>query len=495
MQDWLSPDNVIAIVGTVIGTAATLIPFVADRKPRRRRIGYRVQMDVPVDRRGSGPAAAAATGVFQLDGVEPGSLVLLRVENDGSQDIHSVDYPGPEHGLSVDFDRRRIAKFSVLFPRNARYLNRYFTEDQGFGPDPHDPSVLHLPRVELPRGKHFKLLVLLTGGEPGNAIQVSPELLDGEVHENHSATVDDLPRLFSRSAQGLLAVLLACVLGLSGYLVFGPNRTHPDFCEKGTLTVVGSTAFKPTVLTLSRTYEALCPGSKVTVDAEGSESGLSVLQQADDPGHVLAFSDGRSEDPSLTKGLTATPEGKVDFAVIAGPGVTVRDLATSRIRVLFTGGVATWSTREAAPGPGGRPLPVVLVGRKSDSGTRKVLRDTLLGGGGEAAQTSQDCRGRFPGSDRQVLRCERQSTDDVIATVRTVPGAIGYAELTTARQQKATVLAIDGQAPGGAAYPFHATEYAYAKTALPHGSIAAGFLTFLDTTASQALTSADGAAN
>jgi ABC-type phosphate transport system substrate-binding protein len=492
VQDWLSADNVIAVVGTVIGTAATLIPFVADRRPRRRRIGYRVQMDVPVDRRGADPATASATGIFQLDGVEPGSLVLLRIENDGSHDIHSSDYPGPEHGLSVDFERRRISKYSVLFPRNSRYLNRYFTEDQGFGQDRHDQSVLHLPRVELPRGEHFKLLVLLTGGEPGNAIQVSPELIDGDVHENRSAPVDDLPRRFSRAAQGLLGVLLACVLGLSGYLVFGPDRTaHPDFCHRGTLTVVGSTAFKPTVQTLSRKYESLCPGSTVRVDAEGSESGLSVLQQSDNPAHVIAFSDGRSADASVTKGLTAAPVGKVDFAVIAGPGVRARDLTADRIRALFTGRVPAWSTQEADRGGDGRPLPVVLVGRRSDSGTRKVLRDTLLNGGGEAAQTSEDCVSRFPGSDGQVLRCERPNTDDVISTVRRVPGSIGYAELTTAVQQKATVLTVDGLAPGSATYPFHATEFAYTKAGLPRDSLAAGFLTFLGTTASQALTSED----
>ncbi|SFG92586.1 hypothetical protein SAMN02787118_13377 [Streptomyces mirabilis] len=68
-------------------------------------------------------------------------------------------------------------------------------------------GVLRIPRVPLDRGEHFKLLVLLSGGDVGREIRLIGGLRGGEVSFNRSTTPDDQPPLFSRAAR-LITVLL-----------------------------------------------------------------------------------------------------------------------------------------------------------------------------------------------------------------------------------------------------------------------------------------------
>jgi ABC-type phosphate transport system substrate-binding protein len=167
------------------------------------------------------------------------------------------------------------------------------------------------------------------------------------------------------------------------------------------------------------------------------------------------------------------------FALVVNDDVGVRDLSAADLRRLYQGRITNWAQL------GGRSLPVHLVSRDANSGTRQVFQRRVLGQG-EMANSSVDCVHKdYPSAP--VTRCELDSTDQVLAEVARLPGAIGYSELNLAtREMGLRVLGIDGNAPsvdaiehGHSAYPYREIEYAYTYGKPPADSLASSFLTYL----------------
>ncbi|GHE10511.1 hypothetical protein GCM10010339_66850 [Streptomyces alanosinicus] len=129
-------------------------------------------------------------GLFdETPGMSDATLVLPRIENDGSQSIDGDDCTGPEqHGLTSVFTDRTIRGVSVTQPTDTDHLMDHFTAGRGFG---YEGNTLRIPRVPLDRGDHFKLLVPLSGGDVGRDIRLIGGIREGEVHPNRSATPDD----------------------------------------------------------------------------------------------------------------------------------------------------------------------------------------------------------------------------------------------------------------------------------------------------------------
>ena len=93
------------------------------------------------------------------------TLVLLRVENDGSQSIDRDDYTGPErHGLTAVFTRPHHPRRLGHPADRHRPSHGPLHPQRGFG---YEGNRLRIPRVPLNRGEHYKLLVLLSGGDVG----------------------------------------------------------------------------------------------------------------------------------------------------------------------------------------------------------------------------------------------------------------------------------------------------------------------------------------
>src|SRR5688572_9555483 len=109
VQDWLSAENVIALTTALVGVVASAVMVWYERRvPRRKRIGYRVQMDNPIGHDVRSGRANVRLGLFdEASDMSDATLVLLRVENDGSQSIADNDYTGRErHGLTAVFSDR-----------------------------------------------------------------------------------------------------------------------------------------------------------------------------------------------------------------------------------------------------------------------------------------------------------------------------------------------------------------------------------------------------
>lgn len=483
---WLSAENLIAVATAVLGIAASGVMLWFERRvPRRKRIGYRVQMDNPIGDDARSGRLNRRLGLFdEAPDMTDATLVLLRVENDGSQAIDRDDYTGPElHGLTAVFTDRVIRGVSVTQASTTAHLTDHFTAARGFG---YEGNTLRIPRVPLNQRDHFKLLVLLSGGSVGGEIRLTGGLRDGEVHPNRSATPDDTPPLFGRAARLVTVLLTVCVVTLATLVVARDGTRPPIGCASGRLTLIGSTAFAPVLREAAERYERDCADAEaeIEVDAHGSTSGVRELaaageKAADGAPPVVAFSDGAKPN-----GLPELRESRVAvsvFALVVNDGVRLPrgGLATADVQRLYRGEITDW--RELG-GPG---LPVRLVSRDADSGTRQVFQRRVLGRG-EIANSSLDCVHKDdPAAD--VVRCELDSTDQVLSAVADIPGAIGYSELNLAGRAKGVrSLDLDGHPPsvdalerGTNDYPYREIEYAYTYGRPPADSLASSFLTYL----------------
>ncbi|MFG3656764.1 substrate-binding domain-containing protein [Streptomyces sp. NPDC047706] len=488
-MEWLNIENVIAIGTSVLGLLVPIVMFLYDRRvPRRKLIGYRVQMDSPIGDGASNPRL----GDFDVPNMADASLVLLRIENDGSQSVADNDYTSSEvHGLTADFTGRTVQAVAVTQPSGIDHLNSHFTNANGFE---HVGSTVTIPRVPLNPGDHFKLLVLLSGGPAEGEVKLIGGLRDGKVHRNSAPKPDEKQRTFSPAARLLSAALTLALILLAGIIVLRDG--NPIECEQGELRVTGSTAFEPVVSTLAEQYENKCEGADITVEARGSEDGVAELAELGAESRnaarsVIAFSDGpMGERWDLTGERVALSV----FTLVVHPDVELgpHGLSLEEVREIYAGRYQRWG--QVVPGAKEiADLPIVLVSRGDESGTRQIFQDRVLRGWEQAPSTSLDCRPPARAGD-SVTRCELGSTAAVLDKVGQQPGAIGYSELGLARARGDDVnrVALAGDQPddrqielGGSRYPYKDVEYAYTYGVPRPGSLAAGFLAYVDESTSQ----------
>lgn len=482
-MEWFSAENVVAVATAVLGVLASIgVLWYERRVPRRKRIGYRVQMDTPIGGDVSRGRANVRLGLFdETPGMADATLVLLRVENDGSQSIARGDYTGPDeqlHGLVVEFTERRVRGIAVTHSPGADHLMDHFTPSAGLR---ESGSLIRLPRVPLNRGEHFKLLVLLTGSRVGSPVRITGGIRDGEVRTNTAARPDEKPPLFGRAARFITVALTVCVITLAAIILVRDDTRPPMGCARGELTVTGSTAFKPVLDELAQKYAAACDGATVIVDAHGSTAGIRELAER-------GAASGTSGSPALValsdgpkpSGFPRLRENRVAvslFRLVVNDRVPLRNLTLDTIRGVYRGDIRNWKQL------GGPDLPVLLVSRDANSGTREVFQRRVLGRN-EPAQSSRDCTTKDD-PRAPVIRCELDSTDQVLTEVGRLPGAIGYSELRSGTKPPgAHQIAIDGAVPSAdtiatSSYPYREIEYAYTYGSPPADSLVAGFLAYL----------------
>ncbi|MFJ4847763.1 MULTISPECIES: substrate-binding domain-containing protein [unclassified Streptomyces] len=499
MDDWLSADNIVAVLTAIVGLVVSVgVVWYERRVPRRKRIGYRVQMDTPIgsdDPDGETGTTNVRLGLFNdLPDMVDATLVLLRIENDGGESIADSDYTNrdPHRALNVVFAGRLVRGVAVTQADTGSLMD-HFAPVGGEGGVRHEGNVIHLPRVPLNRGQHYKLLVLLTGGHVGGGVRITGGIRDGVVVPNKAMPVDAAPPLFSRATRWITILLTVCVTVLATIIVVREDAPPPLDCATGRLTVTGSTAFAPVMKEIARHYAADCAGSEIRVEADSSDRGVRDLAKAGEAGHgsaVVAMSDG----PRPESGPSKLQENRIAvsaFALVVNDAIPVRDLTIDQIRGIFRGSVVNWKD------VGGPDRAISLVSRNSESGTRDIFRRRVLGGASEPGFTSRDCVTKNFGAD-PVIRCELDSTEDVLAEVGQVPGAIGYAELGAAKASPHVhILAINGRAPstgadGDTRYPFNEIEYAYTYGTPDADSLTASFLHYLRLGPGQAIVASHG---
>ncbi|MFI0925783.1 substrate-binding domain-containing protein [Streptomyces sp. NPDC021012] len=492
-MEWITPENLIAVGTALIGVLVTFAVVWIDRfSPQRKRLGYRVQLNTPLHREDNQDSEVMTVREGQVVGMaapaDGSTLVLLRIENDRELDIGSEDYgaSAEPHGLRITFGERTVQGVVATVPAGWVSVRDDLERAPALG---RDGNAVLVPKVALERGQYFKLLVQLSGGVADRDVKIAGSLQGGSIRRNRSTTPDEKPARFSPTARNVVIILTVCVMTLAAIIV--REQTPPPIgCARGALTLTGSTAFAPALREVAKQYEEDCEGSTVTVDVHGSTAGIRELAQAGkERGSIIAFSDGRKPNgfPELRENRVAVSL----FTLVLNDGVPVDDLTLDQVRRIYRGEITDW--KQIVPS---LDRPVLLVSRDANSGTRQVFQRRVLDFN-EPANSSQDCLTLDDPASR-VIRCELDSTDQVLDTVAKLPGAVGYSELrATDRRKGLHRVAVDGRRPvveelGESGYPYREIEYAYTRGLPRTDSLTSSFLTYLRSGRGQDVISAHG---
>jgi phosphate transport system substrate-binding protein len=523
-------------LSTFIALASVIVPSLAFfwefAVLRRKRLGYRVQMDSRASDTAHAPSAEVLRQIGATDGRElPDlSLVLIRVENAGWMEIDEGDYLAPNDdstGIRVIFRDRHVVGMA-LTDYSDKTLRQFFimdpkdTEDEvretpGFGHyiDKDRGGVLRLPKVKLVNGAHYKVMVALkrVAGKDGERF-AEPEFEADLLTRRMRPQINGFKRpswfrrlariragrteshtFASGAALVLIVLLTAAVLAQSGLTLFARQDPPPLDCVGGTLYLHGSTAFEPAVREAAETYEQLCSakGAKIPVSDtgtfQGSGAGIATLEQAGKKagnlggkglGDHITFHDGEPDGPHPQ--LLARPVAYSLYTLVINPDIRVRTLTLQQIRDIYARRITNWSEVN------GPRVPINLISRPSTSGTFQALAERVLNGPGTKTEinvpppTTRDCaalNGNGPGS------CEVDSTQALLQTVASTPGALGVSEVSNAAATDEVAQVRIGQIPPTLSgvedgkYPYWQTEIAYTFGEPPADSIAAAFLRYL----------------
>ena len=189
-----------------------------------------------------------------------------------------------------------------------------------------------------------------------------------------------------------VAMLLVCALtGCSG--------------NKEAVATDGSTSMNKVIVALGEAFEA-DTGITVTYNATGSGAGIQAVQEGRCD---IGLSSRDLKDEEKANGLEGTILAYDGIAIIVNPNNPVSDLDIETIAKIYTGEIKNWKE------VGGNDAEIVLIGREAGSGTRDGFESIT--------DTEDQCQ----------YRQELTSTGDVITTVASNPGAIGYASLASVK--------------------------------------------------------------
>lgn len=182
----------------------------------------------------------------------------------------------------------------------------------------------------------------------------------------------------------------------------------PAFCAgKAVLRIAGSNTMLPAARVWADTFESIHPDINTGVRGGGTGVGLELLL-AGKCDVACASYPATAEEKRIAKQirmkLRVTKVARDSLAILVSPSNRIEHLTLAQCHSIFTGATTNWKQL------GGRDLGIVMLGRDSDSGTQRYLRNKILAGR------------RFR---RDILRMPTNLA--VCQTVSRRVGAIGYA--------------------------------------------------------------------
>ena len=182
----------------------------------------------------------------------------------------------------------------------------------------------------------------------------------------------------------------------------------------GSVATDGSTSMEKVIGALGEAFTKANPDATFTYNPTGS--GITAVSEGRCD---IGLSSRALKDEEKSQGLVETTLALDGIAIIVNKENTVEDLSLDDIAKIYTGEITNWSE------VGGEDADIVLIGREAGSGTRDGF-ESITG-------TSDSCK----------YRQELTSTGDVITTVSSNPGAIGYASLAAVKDTVKKV-SVDG---------------------------------------------------
>ncbi|MFE1591797.1 substrate-binding domain-containing protein [Nocardia sp. NPDC058705] len=470
---------ILSAIGLVVASAAFVREFVL---VGRRRLGYRFQMDTPVT--GETETTSLVGALNNLSTPEVGgetldlsklSVVLIRIENSGTLAVDTDDYTmrgaDPLVGLHVEFPGREVIGLAVteldgppadnLGPGSG-IGKRTKGEGERFA------GVIDLPKVQLERRQHYKILAVLKrvhgDGEPKEPILVGG-VKRGKVvpTTSHGGPSKKLMAL-----SGFLVALIA----VQGVIALQPDPPPSD-CAGGELTLVGSTAMAPMIKRAAETYGARCTDAKFSFDFHGTTQGHDKMVESAPARNMVSIGEGPKLDSYRT--LSERAIAAAVYSVILHRDLNLENLTVQQVQDLYAGRVKNWQQ------VGGPDLPVTLVDRQPGSGTMNAI-NWRLGITTRESDATTSCLGRPP----ERRHCRADTTTAMLDAVAEIPGAIGYVE-TAAVTDGVKAIMLGGVAATkenmlAHTYPFWSVEYAltdYPDGRIPAESLAGNFIEYL----------------
>ncbi len=212
----------------------------------------------------------------------------------------------------------------------------------------------------------------------------------------------------------ILCLLFAAALTLTLCAGCGSSRMS------GTVATDGSTSMEKVIGALGEAFMADNTGVSFTYNPTGSGSGITAVKEGRCD---IGLSSRSLSADEKAAGLTETVLAYDGIAIIVHPDNAVTDLSLKQIAEIYTGAITNWKD------VGGADADIVVIGREAGSGTRDGF-ESITG-------TKDACQ----------YRQELTSTGDVITTVSSNPGAIGYASLASVKDT-VKALSVDGVVPG-----------------------------------------------
>lgn len=217
-----------------------------------------------------------------------------------------------------------------------------------------------------------------------------------------------------------VAMIAVCVC--FAFAACGGNDSTEDSADNavaGTVATDGSTSMEKVIGSLGEAYMAQNPDVTFTYNPTGSGSGITAVTEGRCD---IGLSSRALKDEEKANGLTETVLAYDGIAIIVNNENTVADLSLEDIAAIYTGEITNWSEL------GGADTEIVVVGREAGSGTRDGFESIT--------ETEDLCK----------YRQELTSTGDVITTVSTTPGAIGYASLASV-DDAVKIITVNGVVP------------------------------------------------
>ncbi len=181
----------------------------------------------------------------------------------------------------------------------------------------------------------------------------------------------------------------------------------------------GSSSMERVIGFLGEYYMDKNPDVKVSFNPTGSSAGI---QAVIDGRCDIALSSRELKENELEKGLVGTVAAIDAIAVIVNKSNFVSGLSLDEISGIYTGRIIKWSEL------GGEDIPIVRIGREAASGTR------------DGFESITDTKGKCKYTQ------ELTSSGDIIQTVSSNPNAIGYASLSSVKDN-VKLIAVDGVIP------------------------------------------------
>jgi ABC-type phosphate transport system substrate-binding protein len=409
-----------------------------------RRLAWRVYLDKSIDLVPAQLRNMAARLVWQISvvdsrgavvegsgtQVQDPSLVVLRIRNAGIVHIEGKDFAAP---LDFTFPDRTIKAVEVA------EANGQSTEDI-LPPDNErqacGTSQLRLGTFPINRRDRFTVLVVLAGD--GDSVKLTDHngrkhgyLKGGQVRE-------EKPRRGPITGTRLLLVtgtaLAFALFALAEFFVLLP-APHSSSCAGGHLLLEGSTAFTPAAQQIARTYTTGCPGARVSVGGNdaitGTVSGLNALDSAGQQKPGATESQIAMSDgpvPAGYPGLIGHPVGVVIFTLVTNRQTGVFQLSTAQVKDIFD-----------------------VIARS------------------------------------RVILCNEPNTSTLLQYVARIPGdSVQAVQLNGL----SAIPGVAGRTPGQ--YHFWTVEYLYTYGTPKRGSLAAAYLSYMNSYAAQDILRSDG---